>query len=76
MSCEYCRQIPHHPRCPLAPEPKTHHKCIVCDEGIFNGEEYIVNDYGEYAHYECVDYAREMAEFLGYNIKEMYDGEY
>ena len=40
------------------------------------GEEYIVNDYGEYVHYECVDYARKMAEFLGYDIKEMCDGEY
>ena len=77
MACEYCRgEGFHFYRCPNYQNPKTHHKCIVCNEGIFNGEEYIVNDYGEYAHYECVDYARKMAEFLGYDIKEMYDGEY
>ena len=42
---------------------------------IINGEEYIENDYGEYAHWECVDYGRDLAKFLGYAIKEMDDEE-
>ena len=71
MSCEYCRQTPHHPRCPLAPEPKANYYCSICDEGIFVGEEYMVNDDNEYAHWECVDYVRDLVKFLGYEIKTM-----
>ena len=73
MSCEYCRQTPHHPRCPLAPEPKTNYYCSICKDGIFNGEEYIKNDNGYYAHFECIDSTRDLAKFLGYEIKEMED---
>ena len=57
--CEICRKYPCHPRCPN------------CNEGIYNGEEYIVNGDSEYAHWECVNYARALAKFLGYEIKEM-----
>ena len=56
--------------------PKTSHYCSICQEGILNGEEYIENDYGEYAHLECVDYGRDLAKFLGYEIKEMDDENY
>lgn len=74
MACEYCHQyIDHHPRCPLYEPPKVSHYCSICSEGIFNGEEYIENDYGEYAHLECVDYGRDLARFLGYKIKMMED---
>ena len=45
--------------------------CSICKEGIYNGEEYIVNDDKEYAHWECVDYGRDLAKFLGYEIKTM-----
>ena len=38
-------------------------------EGIYNGEEYIENDDGEYAHWECVDYGRDLVEFLGFEIE-------
>lgn len=71
MSCSYCRQIPHHPRCPIAPEPKLHETCVICEDGICDGEEYIENDNGEFAHWECVNYARDLAKFLGYEPKEM-----
>ena len=70
MICEYCKQVPHHPHCPLAPEPKTNHYCSICGNGIYDGEEYIKNDDGEYIHYDCPT-ARELAEFLGYEIKTM-----
>ena len=72
MACEYCHgEGWHHPRCPLYEEPKPAHYCSICNEGIYNGEEYIVNEDDEYAHFECVSYGKDMAEFLGYEIKEM-----
>ena len=75
MPCEYCQQYgTHHPRCPLYESPKASHYCSICQEGIFNGEEYIENDCGEYAHLECVDYAKDLAKFLGYEIKTMENG--
>ena len=72
MPCKYCHQYgTHHPRCPLYESPKATHYCSICNEGIYGGEEYIVNDDGEYAHWECVDYGRDLAKFLGYEIKTM-----
>ena len=72
MPCEYCGQyITHHPRCPLYEPPKASHYCSICGEGILNGEEYIENDCGEYAHLECVDCGRDLVRFLGYEIKTM-----
>lgn len=78
MPCEYCGQyITHHSRCPLYESPKASHYCSICEEGIYDGEEYIENDDGEYAHWECVDYGRDLAKWLGYEIKEMeIDDEY
>ena len=76
MPCGYCHQyISHHPRCPLYIPPKASHYCSICGEEIFNGEEYIVNDDGEYAHWDCVDYGRDLAKFLGYKVKEMNEEE-
>ena len=76
MACKYCRHIiGHDPRCPLYEPPKASHYCSICGEGILNGEEYIENDCGEYAHWECVDYGRDLVKFLGYEIKEMCDEE-
>ena len=69
--CEICRSNPCHPRCPNYIPPKTSHYCSICQEGILNGEEYIENDYGEYAHWDCIDYRRDLSEWLGYEIKEM-----
>ena len=70
--CQVCGIIGgHHCGCPNYIAPKTNHRCSICEEGIFSGEEYIVNDNGDYAHLECVDYARDLVKFLGYEIKEM-----
>ena len=72
MACIYCgRDGEHHYRCPLYEPPKAFHYCSICQEGILNGEEYIENDYGEYAHWDCIDYRRDLAEWLGYEMKEM-----
>lgn len=76
MICDICGRINGHlSRCPEYEdeEIKPNHYCSICDEGIYGGEEYIENDYGDYAHWECVDYARDLAKFLGYEIKEMED---
>ena len=74
MSCNYClKDYGHNPRCPLYKENKSTHYCSICGDGILEGEEYIENDCGEYAHWECVDYGRDLARFLGYEIKTMED---
>ena len=74
MPCEYCgRYGSQNPRCPLYEPPKAKHYRSICNEGIYDGEEYIENAYGEYAHWECVDYGRDLAKFLGYKIKTMED---
>ena len=72
MPCIYCgRDGEHHYRCPLYEPPKAFHYCSICQEGILNGEEYIENDCGEYAHWECVDYGKDLVRFLGYESKPM-----
>lgn len=72
MPCEYClKEYGHTYRCPNYIPPKTRYNCAICNEGIQNGEEYIVNDNDDYAHFECVDYARDLVRFLDYDIKEM-----
>lgn len=81
MACEYCNWISGHDfRCPKYIPPKTNHYCSICDNGIFNGEEYVKNIDNDYAHYDCVtDLSfREMIQWLGGEIKEMDDdyGEY
>ena len=71
--CSICGQTPCEARCPNYTPKKAKHYCSICEEGILDGEEYIENDDGDYAHWECVDYARDLAKFLGYEIKEMED---
>ena len=74
--CDICgmQDNNHHPRCPYYEPPNPKYKCCICENGIYDGEEYIVNDDNEYAHFECVSYGKDMAEFLGYEIKEMKEG--
>lgn len=72
MSCEFCRGIGTHDfRCPNYIPVTSSYICSECGNNILVGEEYIINDNGQYAHWECVNYARELAQFLGYDIKEM-----
>ena len=75
MACQHChRDIGHHPRCPLYISPKASHYCSACGQGIYSGEEYIVNDEGEYRHYDCFYGTRDLLDWLGYEIKTMEDG--
>lgn len=72
MACEYCGYISGHAfRCPKYKSPSSSYSCAICNDGIQIGERYIVNDSGDYAHWECIDYAKDLAEFLGYEIKEI-----
>ena len=74
MPCEYCHQYSiHHPRCPLYEPPKASHNCSICHEGIYDGEEYIVNDNEDYRHYDCFFGMKDLLEWLGYDIKTMED---
>lgn len=78
MSCPYCRQIPHDSRCPLASESKSRYLCGLCEEPILNGEGYVENYIGEFAHYECFSTytSRDVLNWLRIDIREMEDGEY
>lgn len=72
MRCEICNGlIKHNPRCPNYIPPKANHHCSVCGEGIYSGEEYIVNDDSEYRHYDCFYGMKDLLEWLGYEIKTM-----
>ena len=77
MSCEYCRQTSGYPSsCSNYEPPKPNYNCPECDENILIGKEYIVNDNCDYAYWECVDYARDLARLLGYDVKEMEGDDY
>ena len=71
--CEICRQIPCHSRCPNYVPPKASHYCSICGDGIYDGEEYIENQDGEYIHYECVQGIRWLLNWLEYEVKTMED---
>ena len=71
--CEICRQMPCHPRCPNYVLPKAFHYCSICGDGIYDGEDYIENQDGEYIHYECVQGIRWLLNWLGYEVKTMED---
>ena len=70
MQCDVCGRINGHLKsCPECYEEiKPNHYCSICNKGIFNGEEYIENDCGDYAHWECVDGKYSMAEWLKIRI--------
>lgn len=73
--CDLCRQAPCHPRCPNHSPAQAAHYCSICGEGIYDGEEYIENDSGEYRHYDCFDGIKDLLKWLGYGIKTMETGD-
>ena len=73
MYCPICKGSGIHIQgCPEA-EYHTKHYCDFCGFGIHDGEEYIVNIDGDYVHWECADYSRELIKWLGHEIKTMED---
>ena len=74
MTCIYCNSlIGHHPRCPNYIPPKASYYCSICKDPIENGEEYIENDIGEYAHYECFRGTKDLLKWLRYDIRTKED---
>lgn len=71
MTCEECHMMRCSTRCPYYIPPKANHYCSICGNGIYGGEEYIRNDIGEYAHWECIDRKKDLADWLGYEIETM-----
>ena len=71
--CEICRKNPCDTHCPNYMPPKSTHYCSICNEGILNGEEYIENDIGEYAHYECFRGTKDLLSWLRYDIRTKED---
>lgn len=69
--CNTCLQHPCHPRCPQYSPPKTNIYCCICGDGIYEGNEYIKNIDGEYAHWECFDTPSALLDFLDYKIEIM-----
>lgn len=74
MACEICgREGKHASRCPYYSPSKPVCYCSACGEGIYEGEEYIDNNNGEYRHYDCFHGMRDLLEWLGYEVKTMED---
>lgn len=59
--------------CPNYIPPKASIYCSECENGIYDGEEYIENLDGEYRHYDCFHGMRDLLEWLGYEVKTMED---
>lgn len=77
LACDVCGQIGfHNYRCPKYSSPKAAYYCSSCGEGIYNGEEYIGNNNGEYKHFDCVYGIRDLLEWLGCEIKTMEEDTY
>lgn len=76
MGCEFCGGIgSHNRRCPAYIPEKAKYQCVFCEEGIGYGQDYIENLSGEYAHWDCIYGARELAEWFNIEIQTMYDEE-
>ena len=74
MACEYCFGVGYHkPRCPNFVPLKSNYYCSICGQGVYQGEEYIMNDNGDCRHYECFYGIRDLLEWLGYEVKTMDD---
>lgn len=68
--CEICKKNPCDYRCPNYTSSKAIKHCVICEEGIQNGEEYIENYRNEFVHFECIRGIRWLLNWLGYEIQE------
>ena len=71
--CDICMQNPCDSRCPNYEQPKAKHHCSICGEGIYDGEEYLINGDGDYRHYECFYGIKDLLNWLGYEVQTMDD---
>jgi hypothetical protein len=59
--CDICLHTPCHPRCPNAPDPPIVFYCDICNDPIYEGDDYY--DFGEEKYcYDCVQRAFRTAE--------------
>lgn len=71
MACEYCgRDIGHHSHCPLYAPPNATYHCPICEQGIYNGEQYVMDD-GELYHYDCFYKMKNSLNKIKYEINIM-----
>ena len=72
MQCDLCGRINGHIEgCPNHEPPRARHICSACGMGIYGGDEYLINEDGDYRHYDCFNGAKDLLEWLGYKIKIM-----
>lgn len=72
--CSECKRIICPSSCPnFEPKIKAKHYCSVCEEGIYDGDEYVKNDDDEYRHYDCFNGVTDLLEWLGYKLETMGD---
>lgn len=71
--CYICLKNPCPPLCPNYEPKKVRIYCSFCGEGIYEGEDYIENQDGEYRHYDCFLGMKDLSDWLGYEIKTMED---
>lgn len=71
MNCSTCNLSICSSRCPYYISPQAKYYCSDCGEGIYEGEEYIVNEDNEYRHYDCFYGMKDLAEWLGYKVQTM-----
>lgn len=77
MYCEVCGRTGGHLHgCPESNSKYyAAHRCDVCGNPILNGEEYIVNDSGDYGHYDCFISFSDLLKWLGIEVKTMEEEE-
>lgn len=71
--CDICRQqTPCYYQCPNYIPPKKYYNfiCSYCNEGIYDGEEYIESYRGDYVHKDCIPSSDWLIDWYGIDIKE------
>ena len=76
--CSECHQLfGHHYRCPNYDgrnnKPRIMPECDICGRTITDNDEYIENENGDMAHWECVDGKYHLLQWFGYDVKQMSD---
>lgn len=69
--CNICLKDPCDCKCPNYSPIHTGMCCSECGQEIFQGDEYIENDNGDYMHFDCVCGICDLLKWLGYEIKTM-----
>lgn len=63
--CSICGHLYCPPGCPNYIMPNSDWYCIRCGLPILNGQDYLRNENGEFAHEDCINGFYDLAEFCG-----------